>query len=320
MTPRAPSVGASVVAEDESFPSPEELGLYDPPVRLSEPSAPQKLEPSPRQFVSGSIDGLDSAPAVDPGPFDPSGEIAPYDTLRDPEKAGHLAREAMEYARTIQRSPDEALAAFQRALDEREQLRKACQRARLHPLHWVGLAGAGVALLCGGLAAGWYLHEPAPPPKPAKVECPTCPECPKPTCPECPPKAAAVPAATDAGPDADAGKQETVTLQRPESKRPTAKQPAAKHRPRPSRRRPAPAPRAPRPEAGKGLLVVSADSPARAFVDSRTFGALVPARLPLPAGIHTVRVRFLETDTMSRTRFVTIRAGETTQINFILED
>jgi hypothetical protein len=66
--------------------------------------------------------------------------------------------------------------------------------------------------------------------------------------------------------------------------------------------------------------VVTADSPARAFVDSRTFGALVPARLPLAAGIHTVRVRFLETDTMSKTRFVTIRADETTRINFILED
>jgi serine/threonine protein kinase len=332
--PRASSVRGSVIAEDEpgSFPSPEDLGLYDPPAPVSEPSGP-------RDYISDSVDGLDSEPAVDPNTFDPPGEPAPYDTLRDGEKAGHLAREAMEYARTIQRSPDQALAAFQRALDEREQLRKAAERAHLHPLHWVGLAGVGVALLCGGVAAGWFLHKPEPPPTPANVECP---KCPKPApCPKCPPPKAAAPVPKDAGPDAR--KPETVTLQReakpgranhrragasPGPKRtPSQRQPQRQPQRHPRRRphrtpppRRAPPARPPRPAAGKGLLVVTADSPARAFVDSRTFGALVPARLPLAAGIHTVRVRFLETDTMSKTRFVTIRADETTRINFILED
>ena len=68
------------------------------------------------------------------------------------------------------------------------------------------------------------------------------------------------------------------------------------------------------------MLAVTANRPARVFVDGSSIGVAAPAEIPLDPGVHTVKAHFVRTDTESETRFVSIKPGEVTRINFILED
>ena len=272
----------------ESFPSPAQLGLLDPPRYASESGAPVVL---------------DSAP-LSPASLEPS----PYDTLRDPERAGQLAREALDYAATVQRSPEDALAAFHRALDEREQMRHQAQQLNLRPVHWIGLAALGVLLLCGGGIAGWLL-KPAPV-VPPPLRCPSPPACPPPTkqivvIPTPPPASAPAPdaAVADATAPRVNGPKAATTTDRPPAHRPPA--------PRP--------PHKPAAPSGTGILAITADSPAQAYIDDG-LPVPVPSRLPLPAGIHRVRVKFVETETFSATRWIAIKPGQTARASFMLEE
>ena len=68
------------------------------------------------------------------------------------------------------------------------------------------------------------------------------------------------------------------------------------------------------------MLAITADAPAKAYIDDRQYSAPVPIdSLVLDPGIHRVRVLFTETDTYSSTQWVTIRAGKTTRVHFDLE-
>jgi len=296
------------------------------------------LEPPPDPLapVVGSLDAI--SPALEGPPSDraPAREgPPPYDTLRDPEEAGRLARYALDEARTIQRSPEEALAAFQRALDERE--RAMAQRPALTWKHWTVFFAAIVAFFCLGAAVGWLLkpagqemavavpsdcpkQQPCPP-----VACPACPEV-KP-CPE-PAKAASGPAVDAARPNARDAAAPVAADAGPEA----ATAPAPKRKTKAARPRPRPRPRRPRAvrrrrvpdrrvpgvklETGQGFLFIRADGKAKAYVDDSQFAAPVPIRLPLKAGIHRVRVVFVETNTTSAVKWVTVRAGQTAAVSF----
>lgn len=279
--------------EEPSFPSPAQLGLLDPV------EYPSSIPDADEQPVYD-----DAAPSLDAG-F----EASPYDTLRDPDEAGRVAREALDYARTVQRSPDEALAAFRRALDEREQLRRRAGRVNLRPVHWIGIAAGAVVLLCAGAVVGWLAHKPDPLAT-RTIHVPRrCPE-PRP-CPTCPPARVVTPPPTPASAPAPDG-----AIPDARAADSTARSP----RPRPAHRKgaPRPRPRSTAPPAGMGFLLVASDSPARAYIDDRQFAAPVPARLPMAPGIHRVRVQFIETESFSETKWVSIRAGRSTHVEFIL--
>jgi serine/threonine protein kinase len=306
------------------------------------------LEPpvDPLASVAGSVDSpstdLAAPPELDPPPFAPPSELdpdapleldpPPFDTLQDPEEAGRLAREALDDARTIQRSPDEALAAFQRALDERERRRRAASPT-LTWKHWVIFGAVGVVLLCLGAAAGWLLRSPGEPQvmtsTKACPEPPACPTCPT-ACPACPQpaRAAAAPGSADAVTPApapavaraDAGPgPRAEPLPPPKMKAQTAATPVRKRRPH---RTPPPARRIPdrrvrvKLGANQGFLSIRADAKAKAYIDERQFAAPVPVKLPLKAGIHRVKVVFVETNTSSETKWVTVEAGKTASVYF----
>jgi len=315
-----------VLTAEESFPSPAALGLVDAPHYPSSlpGSGPDDIPDADEQPVSEA--GVPAYDLDSPEAYEP----APYDTLRDPERAGQLAQEALDYARTIQRSPEEALSAFRRALDEREKLRRQANRVNLRPVHWSGIVAGGVILLCAGAVAGWFAHAPDPPrPCPRPRPCPASAKAPAAVpllAPAATPDAAPVDQGQvrpDAAAAADAASPD-VAKQAPAAK--TAKRPERKgrtgHSSSPTRppHRPHSHARSDRPPAGTGWLVISADSPARALVDGRTLPLSLPAKVPLSPGIHAVRVQWLETDTFSATQWRSVKEGKTARIKFILEE
>ena len=135
--------------------------------------------------------------------------IPPYDTLRDPEEAGRQARQAVDAdeAATIQRSPEEMLTHFNRALEEKErraQLERQQRRRRI--LTALGIVLGAVVLFAVGIFLGRYMSgtptivtQPQPPPAPPREAPPSLP--PKGKLEPAPKKVAAavVPTTGDAG-------------------------------------------------------------------------------------------------------------------------
>jgi serine/threonine protein kinase len=276
--------------------------------------------PNPLAAVAGSLDAI--SPALDSPP--------PYDTLRDPDEAGRLAREALDEARTIQRSPEEALDAFQRALDARERANAA--RPALTWKHWSAFFAAIIIFFCFGAAVGWLIKPASQGAAITLDDCPKPRDCPPRSCPVCPevkpcPQPAVAPAQpppthVDAGrPDAAPARPDArpdAAPARAPSKVTARKRPRRPRRPprRPPRR--VPDRRVPTGtlEAGQGFLFIQADAKAKAYVDDRQFAAPVPIRLPLKAGIHRVRVVFVETNTSSAVKWINVKAGKTTPVLF----
>ncbi|MCC6751020.1 MAG: protein kinase [Deltaproteobacteria bacterium] len=251
----------------------------------------------------------------------PSGALPVADTLQDPEEAGRQAQEAIDEARTIQRSPDEALAAFRRALTEREQEEKRRQAALRGPRRAV-LAAGGALLFALGLGAGYALFHGR-----ERVVCPpggasgnT-------------PRGVAVggPPPTDAAaehgqasrgdgaaPDSSSARGDGSTTDRAVSGGATG--PEVKVRPVNAGKRRRPDARPPAGESAKsatGFLEVTTDRPGRVFVDDRQVAARTPLRrLLLTPGTHRVKVYFEKEQTFSPTRIVIIEAGRQASISF----
>lgn len=279
--------------------------------------------------LDGSLSGSDSDLASDVPPDGTLAPVAgslefsspdlpspsPFDTLQDPEEAGQRARAALEEMRTLQRSPEEALAAFQRALDDRAPKSGRPTRPQLTWKHWVAVGGGAFVIFCLGLILGYSLKRPHPTaPVATRGDCPEpepCPACPGPSTTPLPVKTTPLDASVEprshAAPDG-AGQRVVSVRTHPDGKPKAVR--------RPPRPRPRPRPAGKRPSARSGYLAITADGKAKAYIDDRRFASPVPIRLPLRPGIHTVRVLFVETNHWSSTRWVTIKTGKTKSVFF----
>ena len=179
---------AAAGARSDSFDALKTVALTDgdgmapslPPVALSQVAAPglaptEEMASLPAsEMVSGVLSGDRPAGAwQEPGgpkvafskslaaewtPEDE--EIPPYDTLQDPEEAGRQSRAALgdDETATIQRSPEEMLTHFQRALEEeerRKQLKQATRRRRV--LVAVSIVLGAMVLFAVGILLGQYM-------------------------------------------------------------------------------------------------------------------------------------------------------------------
>ncbi len=107
----------------------------------------------------------------------PDAEPPPYDTLQDPEEAGLLARQALadDEARTIQRSPEEMLTHFNRALEEKERREAETRKRRARRVMAIVGVVVGALLLFGvGIFLGRHMSgtpgpTPGPTPKPEET-------------------------------------------------------------------------------------------------------------------------------------------------------
>ena len=223
---------------------------------------------------------------------------------------------------TIQRSPSEMVAAFDRALKKREETRHAGQRARRRRRAMLlGVSVAGLVLFGGGFFIGWLMQQNPqgaayPPPPDARVV----------ATPRAAPLPAPLPVPMAAQVDAAASSLDSVTIPRPSNKiartPKAARPPRNKARPRPAAPRAprvAPPPAAPTPAAtsGQGYLSVNTDSAARVYVGDRPQALPAPLKkLPLDAGIHRIRVFFEESKSFSDTQWVSIKRGQTFTLYF----
>ena len=288
------------------------------------------------------------APGADP--------IPPYDTLRDPDEAGRQARQALDgdEAATIQRSPEEMLTHFNRALEEKERREQEVRRQRRRRvLAAVGVLLGAVVLFGVGIFLGRYMSG-----TPATLkQLPTPPLTAPPRRPDpVPEKTLAVAAretaelgtgpAKDASPVSDAAVASAARSEasarpdagpKPETKiaLKTGKTPRKKvrhkrHRRPRQPRRPLPPPpvmkkdrTAPDPDeiepppASTGFLTVMCDSPARVYVDDASSSRPAPLiKMPLTPGSHRIRVFFEKAKTFSDTQWVFIRGGQTFSLSF----
>ncbi len=238
---------------------------------------------------------------------------------------------------TIQRSPSEMVAAFDRALKQREETRSASDRTRQRRRALImGVALAGAVLFGGGIFIGWLMQR-SPVTGKRHVAAARHPDASAPTTPRVAPLPVPVPVPAKAAAEVDAGAAapEAKVAGKAKVKAPAARprtRPRSRPRPRPrprSRPRPRPGPRpavaAPRPAParapasakGKGFLSVNTDSAARVYIgdDPKAIAAPVRKR-PLSAGIHRVRVFFEEEKTFSDTQWVSIKPGQTFTLYF----
>jgi len=217
----------------------------------------------------------------------PGEEPPPYDTLQDSEEAGDLARQAIgaDEAATIQRSPEEMLTHFNRALEEKERLeQQRRQQRRRRTLTAVGvIVGAfvlfGVGIFLGRYMSGTPVQKQPPTPPPKTVQPPPDPD-PLPKKPAPPPKKAVAAAdvvkdagaraAAEAGPTRDTA----VAKATPDAARPdaapkpetktalkTSRPPRKKVRPRRPRRPRRPPPPPPPPDPDKIDTAPDPDEP-----------------------------------------------------------
>jgi len=299
---RSPLPGASPLR-----PHPPPPGLT-PPAKLATPegSRPRPLPPTELLDAPPRGAALPGTEEIADGLEDPTERprerFNPRDTLDDGE-AGDAAREAIDEARTIQRSPEEALAAFRRALEDREAAARERDRAkRAHRLTLrttLILALGGVLIFGIGLITGWVLHKPPPPLPSVTIREPCEPSaCPEPQCPPpkpCPKVAASLPASMPS------------PASRPDAAVVKAKAPAK-------------IPVRAVPVGNKGYLTVTTNVPTTVFIDDRTTALPAPVnRLPLAPGVHRVRVYESESQSFSPTQWVTIKAGKSETLRFSLE-
>jgi eukaryotic-like serine/threonine-protein kinase len=285
------------------------------------------------------------APTNDPLPSDPGFEesaasqpgagalLGVYDTIQDPEEAGRRARDILERARTTQRSPEEALSAFRKALDAREaQKRAVAKRRRRTILAFIGFAVVSVLLFVLGIFLGSRMGRGASSSRAGgAAACPSCPSCPR--CPTGPPLSvpspraeAKVPVRTAPADAAPAVAAATVD-ESPDAAPPPTPTPPVRHppvaAPRPPRegatKKAASPPAEGRPATVRiGYLSVTSTSPARVYIDDAPSST---ARTPvikqaLPPGIHRVRVYFEAARSFSDTQWVNIQAGQHASIAF----
>ncbi len=251
-------------------------------------------------------------------------------TVLAPEEGRRYAEEALgleprvsdedDDQPTIQRSPSEMVAAFDRALEERERKRSAeGKRQRRNKLVMGLVVAAGVVLFGGGFYVGWLLHQGDADDE-AATTARARPGTPGPAVPRVAPLPVPVPvpmeepAKPDAGKPAKPAKKVKVARSpKPRAHRPRRTRPVKKRAPRPAAA-PAPAPAA---KGGKGFLSVNTDSPARVFIGDRPGSLPAPLkRLPMDKGIHRVRVFFEASKAFSDTQWVSIKPGQTFTLYF----
>ena len=217
---------------------------------------------------------------------------------------------------TIQRSPSEMVAAFDRALKKREEARSASLRSRQRKRAMLfGVIAAGLVLFGGGFFIGWLLQKDPDSQRGMAMSGLTS----RPDAavtPRVAPLPVPGPVPIVAAPDSGAEATKVV----PKKLRPKPRtRPKSHPRPAPRPVAAAKVPSAPRPAAtaGQGFLSVNTDSPAKVFIGDRPKAIPAPLKkLPLDAGIHRVRVFFEVSKSFSDTQWVSIKSGQTFTLYF----